>query len=94
MSTQEFLIADKDKVTQTEFYKLIELDVLSTGQAYLDAVKNDLVSENLWEYVTDKVVAVVTDSANNMVGSNNGFVTLFKREINKPSIITQNCLFN
>ena len=81
-------------MTRVEFYKLIELEVLSTGQAYLDAIKNDLVSENLWEYVKEKVTAIVTDSANNMVGQNTGFVTLFKREINKPSIITQNCKSN
>ena len=81
-------------MTRVEFYKLIELEVLSTGQAYLDAIKNDLVSENLWEYVKEKVTAIVTDSANNMVGQNTGFVTLFKQEINKPSIITQNCKSN
>ena len=57
----------------------------------MDALKNDLERENLWTYVKNKVKALVTDSAANMVGDKEGFVTLFKKEVGNPKIITQNC---
>ena len=54
---------DYHKVTQVEFYRLVKLDTSSSGQAYLDAIKRDLVRDNIWELVKKNAVAIVTDAA-------------------------------
>ena len=75
-----------------EFYKLIRLEVLSTGQAYLDVIREELTKDGLWDYVSAKLVATVTDAAANMVASDKGFVNLLKKAIGKEQLITHKCL--
>ena len=77
---------------RTDFYKMIELKISSTGKAYFDAIREDLEKEDLWNYVVAKIVAITTDAAANMVASNKGFVNIFKRTINKPKMIGNKCM--
>ena len=44
-----------------EFYKLIKLDISSTGQAYADALESDLKKEDLWEHVSKNLFGIITD---------------------------------
>ena len=83
---------DKNKVVRVEFYRLIQLHISSSGQAYLDAVEADFIKEGLWEYVRRKTVCLVTDSASNMISEDKGFVGLFKRKIGKRNMYTHRCL--
>ena len=75
-----------------EFYKLIPLDISTSGQAYLDAIKNDLEKEQLWTFVKQNTVAVVTDNAANMQAVRLGFVNLLKQEIGKDRLLGHKCL--
>ena len=81
-----------NKVIRLEFYKLIRLEVLSSGQAYLDVIRDELTKDGLWDYVSTKLVATVTDAAANMVAGNKGFVNLLKKAIGKDDLITHKCL--
>ena len=71
---------------------MIELQISSTGKAYFDAIREDLEKEDLWNYVVEKIVAITTDAAANMVARNKGFVNIFKRTINKPKMIGNKCM--
>ena len=87
-----YLFFSDNKVIRLEFYKLIRLEVLSTGQAYLDVIREELTKDGLWDYVSAKLVATVTDAAANMVASDKGFVNLLKKAIGKEQLITHKCL--
>ena len=87
-----FVFSDDTNLVQVEFYKLIPLDISTSGQAYLDAIKSDLEEENLWNFVKEKIVAVVTDNAANMQASRLGFVNLFKNAIGKSRVMGHKCL--
>ena len=78
--------SDFHKVTRTEFYKLIKLEVSSSGKAYFDAIRQDFIDESIWELVKKNCVAAVTDAASNMVSPDEGFVTFLERAVEHPII--------
>ena len=51
-----------------------------------------MTKDGLWDYVSTKLVATVTDAAANMVAGNKGFVNLLKKAIGKDDLITHKCL--
>ena len=83
---------DNNKVVRVEFYRLIQLHISSSGQSYADAIEEDFKKEGLWEYVRQKTVCLVTDSASNMISEDKGFVGVFKRKIGKLKMYTHRCL--
>ena len=74
---------DSDKNVRVEFYRLIQLGVRSSGQAYLDAVKPKLEMDGLWNYLSEKLVSVTTDGAGNMASESRGFSALLMKDLGR-----------
>ena len=53
-----FQFVDKDKNVRVLFYKLVQLGVLSTGQAYQEALEKELKSDGLWDHMKEHLVAL------------------------------------
>ena len=53
-----FQFVDEEKNVRVVFYKLVQLGVLSTGQAYQEALERELKSDGLWDHMKEHLVAL------------------------------------
>ena len=83
---------DKNKNVKVVFYKLIPLGASSTGLAYFEAVRQELVNDGLWDYFSAKLSSIATDSAGNMVALQKGFSNRLKTALGRPHAIVHKCM--
>ena len=87
-----FQFLDADKNTKVVFYKLIPLGASSSGLAYFEALRTELIKDDLWDYFGARLTAVATDSASNMVSIEKGFSNRLARALDRPNVIVHKCI--
>ena len=87
-----FQFLDADKNIRVVFYKLIPLGASSSGLAYFEALRTQLIEDDLWDYFGAKLTSVATDSASNMVSIDKGFSNRLKRALGRPNAIVHKCI--
>ena len=87
-----FQFMDRNKNVKVAFYKLIPLGASSTGLAYFEALRQELVADGLWDYFSARLSCIATDSAGNMVSLEKGFSNRLKTALGRPDAIVHRCM--
>ena len=82
---------NKEGLIKENLLGMIPMYGQTRGVDYLEAVKTFFQKNGL---KFDKLISVCTDGCPSMVGVNLGFVSLLKKEINKPDLLTYHCILH
>ena len=85
------LIQVHDIKTEVIFYRLLTPRGKS-GEAYTQALLDAFEEDDLLELAVQNMVALVSDSANNMVGEKNGMCGILRDRLNRPDLYCHRCL--
>ena len=78
-------------MVQIEFYKLASLEY-ENATGYLEAIKTELVNDNLWDLMPEHLIGLVTDGASVLVGETSGLGVIMRDALGREYLYTHHCL--